>query len=625
MNGALTTFNYRLKITKLKILFVCTGLTKKRKIVSSKKKETLKVSKLIPTPTGSAEKSTSNSSFSSSSSSESDSDTDYDVSDSGLREDSIGIVDSVTVHDIVWKFGKNVHFDTYKDGKYGPVIQSLAADIANYKELNYWKLFFPTEKVGWILECINENLRDHRKAVTIKELYKVFGLLYAMTINTLPNRRDYWSTVEGGIFRAPNFGRFGMGVHRFEEILGALSFHKPTETDNDKWLPIRCFVNMLNEKWYSVIRPGYKLTVDESMFSWYGKGGYGNVGMPTVIKIKRKPKGVGCEVKNIADSTSNIMLRMEINEGKDLMKEKKWQAELGAGTATLLRLSEPWFYTGRIVVADSWFGSVKASENLLKNGLYFMGMVKTATRNFPIKELISRCPLDRGSYIHAIAKVGEIKSDFIAMAWRDKKVHTLVSSCGTTQQGSPAKKNRYDENGNRYIKTVNRPQLFETYFDGAPSIDIHNHIRQDGLGLEVAWGTQDWKSRMFACLFGIIETNAYLAFKYFGNFKNNSHVEFTQALALQLIHFDEQANPCSPPGSSTSDESETFSDHSLRALSSEDTRQRVQRKCIVCSKMRRTQQKASYYCVKCGKQAVLCSPQTGRNCFAYHIVNGFPF
>lgn len=99
----------------------------------------------------------------------------------------------------------------------------------------------------------------------------MIGILYAMTLGVLRQRRDYWRT-EDSLFPAPAFGRrFGMGLHRFEEILMALSF---TEQGNDdKWLPARALLEMCASKWNEVLTPGYKMTVDESMFAWYGRGG----------------------------------------------------------------------------------------------------------------------------------------------------------------------------------------------------------------------------------------------------------------------------------------------------------------------------------------------------------------
>ena len=68
------------------------------------------------------------------------------------------------------------------------------------------------------------------------------------------------------------------------------------------------------------------------MFSQYGQDWKSPNGMPAVMKIKRKSKGVGCEIKNLANSASRIIFRTEVNEGKDTMATKVHQKELGTGT-----------------------------------------------------------------------------------------------------------------------------------------------------------------------------------------------------------------------------------------------------------------------------------------------------
>ena len=161
-------------------------------------------------------------------------------------------------------------------------------------ELDAWMLFFPHEEMDEIVKCTNAHLRDKRKSVTRDEFYKVIGLLYLMTL--CPGRcqrRDHWSVTEG-LLPAPAFGRrYGMGTNRFEEILAAMHFRPPVSGDTRRgWKIVSPLIDMCNLKWQTSIRPGHKLTVDESMFAWYGRGGDIG-GMPTVIKIKRKPKGVG--------------------------------------------------------------------------------------------------------------------------------------------------------------------------------------------------------------------------------------------------------------------------------------------------------------------------------------------
>ena len=259
-----------------------------------------------------------------------------------------------------------------------------------------------------------------------------------------------------------------MGANCFEEILAAMHFRPPVSGDTRRgWKIVSPLIDMCNLKWQTSIRPGHKLTVDESMFAWYGRGGDIG-GMPTVIKIKRKPKGVGCEIKSVAYASTNIMLAIEINEGKDTMATKKWQKEFGAGTATTLRLTDTWHGSGRMVCGDSWFASVKTAVAPMKHGLFFAGVVKTTHTAFPLKLLSAMCPSPKGRFVSATAQRDGIALN--AVAWRDRKVHSFVSTCGTTLAGDPAKKKRYDDNLKLYFKTVDRPKLVATYHDGAPSI-----------------------------------------------------------------------------------------------------------------------------------------------------------
>eukprot|EP00117_Sycon_ciliatum_P037715 scpid101596/ scgid3763/ len=189
-------------------------------------------------------------------------------------------------------------------------------------------------------------------------------------------------------------------------------------------------------------------------------------GMTWSYQHKRKPKGVGCEIKSVAYASTNIMLAIEINEGKDTMATKKWQKEFDAGTATTLRLTDTWHGSGRMVCGDSWFASVKTAVALMKHGLFFAGVVKTTHTAFPLKLLSAMCPSPKGRFVSATAQRDGIALN--AVAWRDRKVHSFVSTCSLA--GDPAKKKRYDDNLKLYFKTVDRPKLVAMYHDGAPSI-----------------------------------------------------------------------------------------------------------------------------------------------------------
>ena len=105
--------------------------------------------------------------------------------------------------------------------------------------------------------------------------------------------------------------------------------------------------------------------------------------MPHKTKIPRKPEGVGAEMKSLCFGTTGIMLKLDIMEGKDRQAAKPFYAEYDEGTAITLRLTQHYFGSLRVVHADSAFSSVKTLEALKIHGLWFMGIVKTATKRFP--------------------------------------------------------------------------------------------------------------------------------------------------------------------------------------------------------------------------------------------------
>ncbi|KAJ8897576.1 hypothetical protein PR048_002925 [Dryococelus australis] len=59
-------------------------------------------------------------------------------------------------------------------------------------------------------------------------------------------------------------------------------------------------------------------------------------------------------------------------------------------------------------------------------------------------------------------------------------------TCSSTHSGEPIKKKRVDGDGNIYFKEIGRPKLVEEYHMGPSAIEVHNHIRQDGLSLETS-------------------------------------------------------------------------------------------------------------------------------------------
>lgn len=288
---------------------------------------------------------------------------------------------------------------------------------------------------------------------------------------------------------------------------------------------------------------------DEAICPWRGRDQrYAEDGCPHVTKIVRKPKGVGPEIKTLADCTTGVMLHLELMAPKEEMRQREYCPEHGSGTSLLLRLTKSWRASGRIVVADSAFASVKTAVKLkVINGLYFLGLVKTAHKMFP-KQWLNEVPITlRGGHKALTATMEGVK--LRAVAWndgkKDKKTGTIkrklvVGSCGTTLPGDGHKKLRWqvqDGHAQSYHVTVPRPMIVETYFDGTSEVDVHNHKRQGpkGCALETR-PTHNWMHRILQTWLGMIEVDSCSAYKFFCPGKRQiKHTDFLRSLTQDLL------------------------------------------------------------------------------------------
>jgi hypothetical protein len=90
------------------------------------------------------------------------------------------------------------------------------------------------------------------------------------------------------------------------------------------------------------------------------------------------------------------------------------------GAAVLKSLVLPWARTDRIVCAYLYFASVGALQELKRIGLRFIGVVKTATRQFPQSYLSHLETTERGDRRGLIAKDEDGTPSMLAFCWMDR-------------------------------------------------------------------------------------------------------------------------------------------------------------------------------------------------------------
>ena len=78
-----------------------------------------------------------------------------------------------------------------------------------------------------------------------------------------------------------------------------------------------------------------------------------------------------------------IQLRI-VKSASNEEDQEDYEDSIPHGTQVLKEILLSWSNTDRVFRLDSHFSSVPAAEELCKHGLRFIGVIKTATRKFPM-------------------------------------------------------------------------------------------------------------------------------------------------------------------------------------------------------------------------------------------------
>jgi Transposase IS4 len=162
-----------------------------------------------------------------------------------------------------------------------------------------------------------------------------------------------------------------------------------------RWKLVDDFVENFNSHRISKLIPSELICVDESMIQWYGLSGqWIKCGLPYYLAIDRKPDK-GCDIQTACCGRSGVMLQLRFvkttKELDDLQRQQPTDDEeqqLQHGTHICVELVKAYHHTQRLVCADLFFASMRTAETTYNMGLRFNGIVKSATRRFPMQFLL---------------------------------------------------------------------------------------------------------------------------------------------------------------------------------------------------------------------------------------------
>ncbi len=322
---------------------------------------------------------------------------------------------------------------------------------------------------------------------------------------------------------------------------------------------------------------------EQGLHQYFDDGGViDGVALPHTQKNPKKPKGIGCEMKTLADSMTKILMHLEIVRKKNEHPNQKFAENSDATIdgkvakapwhcAVTLRACENWFHTGRTIIADSAFSSVLTAFWLFVAGLYFIGIVKQCCKFYPVDLVTSAFSrmtdaARKGAHIVYTSAKKMIPGDdtsvnMMAVGWSSsskmKVLKKIISTTSTTHEGTPHMKRgiqEIDHNGvtaKKCIKIpIDRPKVVQQLFDSFSAIDVHDHYRQGILHFEDRWPTKDWRRRFLATWLGMILTDAFLAYVF--DCKNAGQdtmpiTVFCSKIAKNLIFMDQITMRERPP------------------------------------------------------------------------------
>ena len=141
------------------------------------------------------------------------------------------------------------------------------------------------------------------------------------------------------------------------------------------------------------------------------------------VEMDRKPENEA-EIQNAACRRSGIIMHLSIfKSARNEAYKEDDEEKIPHGTKVMKELVLPWTNMDRIFCADSYFESVPADEGLLKNGLCFIGIIKTETRKFSMAYLSNTELHNRGYMIGLLTRpVESTKPVLGAFVWMDQNM-----------------------------------------------------------------------------------------------------------------------------------------------------------------------------------------------------------
>jgi hypothetical protein len=130
---------------------------------------------------------------------------------------------------------------------------------------------------------------------------------------------------------------------------------------------------------------------------------------------------------------------LKLVKGKTITDDKEGDEEdeyLPHGAKIIKELVHPWWGSDWIVCANSYFASIVTAVKLKRIGLRFIGVVKLATRRYPMACLSQLEMTSRGEWKGLVTdRILDGSCDLMAFVWVDQDRQYFISTASNLNRG----------------------------------------------------------------------------------------------------------------------------------------------------------------------------------------------
>ncbi|XP_053372688.1 piggyBac transposable element-derived protein 4-like [Mercenaria mercenaria] len=383
---------------------------------------------------------------------------------------------------------------------------AMFADMARHTN-NYarWKATQDQPDDKWVET--NEN-----------EMKAFIGINVIMGINALPELDMYWSSNPlDGNSAIQNI----MTCNRFQKLsqyfqVSDRATEPPRGSQNyDRLYKVKPVIQHVSETFLMSYDLSQQAAVDEAMIKFTGKLSFRQY-MPA------KPIKRGIKIWMLCDSNSAYLSKFEVYLGRNT-----YNGENGLGYNVVTKLTDHLRLTHRHIFFDNFFTSVPLMKQLLDNGLYACGTVRTNCVGFPAELKKPNNVKNRGEF--KVLQKGD--TPLTASVWKDKKhVHHLSTLSQPDETPLATRRAGAD------VLQLRQPHSVSAYNRFMGGVDLHDQLR---MKYDVGRNSKKWWKYLFWFLLNCSIVNSFIMFKMVSRRINKrkriNHLDFRLELVRDLI------------------------------------------------------------------------------------------